>query len=137
VFEVAFALGMIVVLPLAEVIAVAIDRAWRQRNVRRLRVAIPTIIGISVSAIGTLFVVEVLFGTLGIAVDGRTTLGREIGDQLLHASATPVPVTVAAALTALVGWSVTALGYGVAGSDSSIDATTTQSGAPGVPQPAS
>ncbi len=136
-FEVALALGVIVVLPLADAIAVAVDRAWRQRNARQLRPAVPAIIGISVSSIGTLFVVEVAFGALGIAVDGRTTLGREVGDQLLRVSVTPVPVMIAAVFTALVGWSVTALGYGVAGSEPSIEATASQSDADGLPQPAS
>jgi ABC-type dipeptide/oligopeptide/nickel transport system permease subunit len=132
---VAVMLATIVVLPAADVCAIAIDRAWRGREARKLIESVPVVCGVAVSAIGTLFVVEVAFGVLGIVPDGRSTLGREISSQLASVTTTPWPVVTAAGLTALFGWSVTALGYGVAGSEPRSDAIATQSSVDGRPHP--
>ncbi len=132
---VAVALSTMAILPLAAVIADGCDRAWRLRETRPLAEVLPMVIGIGVSAIGTAFVAEVTLGIFGIVVDGRTTLGREVANQLPWATTTPWPVMLAAAVTATIGWSITALGYGVAASVPSSETTSAQSLGDGRPHP--
>jgi ABC-type dipeptide/oligopeptide/nickel transport system permease subunit len=111
---VAVALAASVVLALAQPIADAIDRSLRTHSATPTRELAWPLLSVAISALGSLITLEVIFGLLGLGPDGGATLGKEIAAQLEWAGQAPLAVIGPCLFASTLGWSLGALGHGVA-----------------------
>ncbi len=116
-------------------VAPTVDHAWRTSSLRAAPRLSRDLVAIGVAGVGTLFVADAVWGVVGISVDGRATIGREIAEQLAGSGGGAAGAIAAAGVVGVVAWSLRTIGYGIdvwGGSD--MAATASQSVADGRPQ---